>query len=225
MNSHTLGRYAMQYLLESQTPKKGKDDPSGPPSQTVKTTSPPQEPRRWWSRRPRPEDILTKEERKILKAVKSRAHFLDRGFSCCCIQIGFDGLIGFIPVVGDFIGLIFAMFLVEKAMEAHLPSKLINQMLINIAVDFFVGLVPIIGDILDIMYKCNTRNALLLEEYLIQRRQYQLRKQDIDTTYIPKSTSSATNIHHRGNTDSELQPPPMITSKSTTAVATPSRKK
>jgi hypothetical protein len=134
MNSQTIGRYAMQYLLESQTTKQR---PEGP-SQAVAISTPVQEPRRWWSRRPRPEDILTKEERKILKSVKSRAHFLDRGFSCCCIQIGFDGLIGLIPVVGDFVGLIFAMFLVEKAMEAHLPSKLINQMLINVAVDFFV---------------------------------------------------------------------------------------
>lgn len=134
MNSQTIGRYAMQYLLESQTTKQIPDSSS----HAVTISTPAQEPRRWWSRRPRPEDILTKEERKILKSVKSRAHFLDRGFSCCCIQIGFDGLIGLIPVVGDFVGLIFAMFLVEKAMEAHLPSKLINQMLINVAVDFFV---------------------------------------------------------------------------------------
>ncbi|ORZ20624.1 hypothetical protein BCR42DRAFT_409165 [Absidia repens] len=205
MNSHTIGKYAMQYLLESQAAKKPlQETPSS--SNTVATKKPSQppiqqqqqqQPRRWWSRSPRPEDILTKQERKILKAVKKKAQFLDRGISLCCIQIGFDGLIGLIPVVGDFIGLIFALFLVEKAMEANLPSKLVNQMLVNIAVDFFIGLVPIIGDILDIMYKCNTRNALLLEEYLIERRHYQLRKQqDIDTSYTPKATSSSTDIPH-----------------------------
>ncbi|KAI8089103.1 uncharacterized protein BX664DRAFT_332167 [Halteromyces radiatus] len=178
MNSktaQTVGKYAMQYLLESQSNKNKTNHPPPPPPPLISDKEPP---RRWWSRRPRPEDILTKEERKILKSVKNKAYFLDRGVNCCCFQIGFDGLIGFIPVVGDFIGLIFALFLIERAMDAHLPSKLINQMLINVAVDFLIGLVPIVGDILDIMYKCNTRNALLLEEYLIQRRQHQLRKKD-----------------------------------------------
>lgn len=48
----------------------------------------------WWSKAQEPESILSLEERKILKRVKSRAHFLDRGLSCCCFQIGFDGIVG-----------------------------------------------------------------------------------------------------------------------------------
>ncbi|CAO3592195.1 unnamed protein product [Absidia cylindrospora] len=222
MNSHTIGKYAMQYLLESQAAKKTPQETSS--SNTMTTTKPSlppiqQQPRQWWSRSPRPEDILTKQERKILKAVKKKAQFLDRGISLCCIQIGFDGPIGLIPVVGDFIGLIFALFLVEKAMEANLPSKLVNQMLINIAVDFFIGLVPIIGDILDIMYKCNTRNALLLEEYLIERRHYQIRKQqDIDTSYTPKATSSSTDIPQtaKDSRQQQQQHAPHVSSKSAT---------
>lgn len=50
--------------------------------------------KRWWNKAQEPESILSLEERKILKRVKSRAHFLDRGLSCCCFQIGFDGIIG-----------------------------------------------------------------------------------------------------------------------------------
>lgn len=123
----------------------------------------------WWSTKP--DSILTQEETKILKRVKSRAHFLDRGLTCCCFQIGFDALIGLIPVVGDFIGLLCALQLIHIAMEASLPQEIVNKMLTNIAFDFLIGLLPVVGDLLDIMYKCNTKNALLFETYLLKRRQ------------------------------------------------------
>lgn len=48
----------------------------------------------WWSKAPAADAILTKEERRLLRKVKSRAHFLDQAVSCCCFRIGFDGLIG-----------------------------------------------------------------------------------------------------------------------------------
>jgi hypothetical protein len=38
-----------------------------------------------------------------------------------------------------------------------------------------IGLVPIAGDVLDFFFKCNLRNAALLEEYLILRRRDELR--------------------------------------------------
>ncbi|KAI8973570.1 hypothetical protein BDF20DRAFT_790702, partial [Mycotypha africana] len=101
--------------------------------------------------------------------VKSRAHFLDRGVSLCCLQIGFDGLVGFIPVVGDFIGVLLSLQLVYMCMQANLPKELVSRMILNVAIDFMVGFVPGIGDVLDVLYKCNTKNALLFENYLLRR--------------------------------------------------------
>lgn len=43
------------------------------------------------------------------------------------------------------------------------------RMKMNIAIDFAIGLVPFIGDIADAMYKCNTRNVVLLEKELRER--------------------------------------------------------
>lgn len=37
------------------------------------------------------------------------------------------------------------------------------------AVDFAIGLVPFIGDLADAVYKCNTRNVILLEKVLRER--------------------------------------------------------
>lgn len=54
-------------------------------------------------------------------------------------------------------------------MRANLPNELVSKMMFNIVFDFLIGLVPVIGDIMDIMYKCNTKNAILLEDYLYKR--------------------------------------------------------
>jgi len=53
--------------------------------------------------------------------------------------------------------------------DGGLPSHLQARMLFNIALDFVIGLVPFLGDLADAVYKCNTRNAIILEKYLRER--------------------------------------------------------
>jgi hypothetical protein len=48
----------------------------------------------WWSRKAQAEIILSEKDRKILRSVKRRAYYLDRGFKCCCFNVGLDGVIG-----------------------------------------------------------------------------------------------------------------------------------
>jgi hypothetical protein len=192
MNKEAAAKYALKTFIHSQQQQHGTSNRTR--QQEIELQQQQQQQQQaqkkyWWSRAKAPESILTKEEQRILKRVKSRAHFLDRGLSCCCFQIGFDGLVGkllyrvtnasyhsnhfilgFVPVVGDFIGLMMALQLVHMCMEAQLPNELVSRMMFNIAFDFLIGLVPLAGDILDIMYKCNTKNAILLENYLLKRR-------------------------------------------------------
>lgn len=52
-------------------------------------------------------------------------------------------------------------------------------MLLNILLDFVVGLVPFIGDLADAAYKCNTRNAIILENYLRERGAENIKKQGV----------------------------------------------
>ncbi|KAF1804472.1 hypothetical protein FB192DRAFT_1433046 [Mucor lusitanicus] len=122
-----------------------------------------------------PDLLLSKEERKILLKVKNRAWYLDKGFHCCCFNVGLDGLIGLIPGIGDVITTVMAMQLVRTASKANLPKAVIAQMMWNVMLDFMIGLTPIAGDILDIFFKCNWRNAMLLEEFLIMRRMDEIR--------------------------------------------------
>lgn len=53
--------------------------------------------------------------------------------------------------------------------DGGLPPQLYSRMMFNIVLDFLIGLVPFVGDLADAIYKCNTRNAILLEKYLRDR--------------------------------------------------------
>lgn len=41
----------------------------------------------------------------------------------------------------------------------------------NVFIDFVIGLVPILGDVGDVLWRSNTRNAVLLEKHLTKRAQ------------------------------------------------------
>ena len=89
------------------------------------------------------------------------------GFSICGIHFGWTVIIGFIPVVGDVVDATLSYVLVvRKAKQAEIPGWLLRRMLFNNAVSAGVGLVPVAGDILLGVWKTNSRNAHLLEEFL-----------------------------------------------------------
>lgn len=58
------------------------------------------------------------------------------------------------------------LLVVRKARQADIPSWLLRQMLLNNIISAGVGFIPFIGDIILAIYKANSRNAALLEEYL-----------------------------------------------------------
>lgn len=75
-----------------------------------------------------------------------------------------------------------AMMVVKtcEGIEGGLPARLRYAMLVNVIVDFFIGLVPFIGDLADAVYKCNTRNAVLLEKHLREKGAKALKRQSRD---------------------------------------------
>jgi len=105
----------------------------------------------------------------VLTAVKRSAYRLDLSlFTCCGIRFGWSSVIGIIPFIGDSAECLLAWRVVRKAekIDGGLPANLKLQMVINILIDFAIGLVPFVGDIADSIYKCNTKNAAILEKYL-----------------------------------------------------------
>ncbi|KAH9850356.1 hypothetical protein C2E23DRAFT_782710 [Lenzites betulinus] len=110
---------------------------------------------------------LSTRDAKILKSVQRRAHYLDKGFSLCGLRFGWTFIIGIIPGAGDIADASLNYFLVvRKAKQAEIPGWLLRQMLLNNAVSAGVGFIPIAGDVILAMFKANSRNAALLEEFL-----------------------------------------------------------
>ena len=135
---------------------------------------------------------LSARDEAILRSVKKRAHYLDKGFSLCGIRFGWTFLIGLIPVAGDVAdALINYLLVVRKARKADLPDWLVARMLFNNAVSAGVGLVPIVGDVLLAVYKANSRNAALLDEFLRVRGAEFLKLREAEERGENPATTSA----------------------------------
>ncbi|EAW13105.1 DUF4112 domain-containing protein [Aspergillus clavatus NRRL 1] len=115
---------------------------------------------------------LSDNDRKILTQVKRRAYRLDYSlFNLCGIRFGWGSVIGLVPFIGDAGDAALAMMVVKTCenVDGGLPARLRMMMLINVLIDFFIGLIPFVGDLADAAYKCNTRNAVILEKHLRER--------------------------------------------------------
>ncbi|THH29423.1 hypothetical protein EUX98_g4753 [Antrodiella citrinella] len=132
---------------------------------------------------------LSKRDAKILKSVKRRAHYLDKGFNVCGMRFGWTFVIGIVPGAGDVAdALLNYLLVVRKARQAEIPNWLLRRMLVNNAVSVSVGLVPVAGDIILAVFKANSRNAALLEEFLrIRGEEFIKVKQEHERTENPEN--------------------------------------
>ena len=80
-------------------------------------------------------------------------------------RIGWDGIIGLIPGIGDVVGLGVSAWIVFGAARLGASRATLARMAANVAIETVVGAVPILGDLFDIAFKANVRNMSLLERH------------------------------------------------------------
>jgi hypothetical protein len=83
------------------------------------------------------------------------------------IRFGLDGIIGFIPGLGDFAGGIASCIIPIAAYFRGAPMVTLLRMIANIAIEVLVGMVPVLGNLFDIGWRANRRNYHLLERTLL----------------------------------------------------------
>jgi len=130
-------------------------------------------------------DGISDHDARILTKVKRRAYRLVLCLcNCCGIRFGWSSVIGLVPAFGDAADMALALMVIATCnkIEGKLPASLQARMILNVILDFLIGLVPFVGDFADAMYKCNTRNAALLENFLKERGQQNLRRKG-ETTF------------------------------------------
>ena len=121
---------------------------------------------------------LTASEEKCLVKAKRRAYKIDMSLgSFLGTKIGYGAIIGLVPGFGDFADMLLALMVYRTicSIDPPLDSGTKMKMKFNIIIDFLIGLVPFVGDIADAVYKCNTKNVVILETELRHRGEKRLR--------------------------------------------------
>jgi hypothetical protein len=92
------------------------------------------------------------------------AHLLDDWFKIpgTSIRFGLDGIVGFIPGVGDFIGGLASCIIIVAAWMRGVAYITLARMVANWGIEVLLGTVPFLGNLFDIGWKANRRNYALL---------------------------------------------------------------
>lgn len=99
------------------------------------------------------------------KRAKLFARLLDSQFEIGGVKFGLDPLINIIPWLGDVIGLVLSLYMLNIAQEMGVSRFDKLRMILNIIIDFIVGFIPFLGVIFDVVYRANTKNLAILEKY------------------------------------------------------------
>jgi len=93
------------------------------------------------------------------------ANLLDRQFKVGSVSFGLESFLGFLPLIGDALGVLLALYIYKVGHSMGISRKHKAQMIFNIALDFTFGLIPFLGDAFDIFYKANVKNLEILEKH------------------------------------------------------------
>jgi hypothetical protein len=106
--------------------------------------------------------------REISPAVRATVQLLDQRFRIPVLNLrfGMDAVIGLVPVVGDFLGMILGYGLVIEAVRLRASWRTVGRMIWNLWVNAAVGSVPIVGDFFDFFFRTHRKNLELLQRDL-----------------------------------------------------------
>jgi hypothetical protein len=78
------------------------------------------------------------------------------------IRFGLDGIVGFIPGIGDILGGVASCIIIIAAWSRGVSYVTLTRMVVNVGIESLVGAVPVLGNLFDIGWKANRRNYALL---------------------------------------------------------------
>ena len=82
------------------------------------------------------------------------------------LRFGLDGIVGFIPGVGDVAGGLASCVLILAAWVRGVPRATLARMMLNVGIETAVGSLPVVGDLFDIWFRANRRNYALMTQSL-----------------------------------------------------------
>jgi uncharacterized protein DUF4112 len=117
---------------------------------------------------PTPGDERERRGRLGLEKLRKVTQLMDQAFGIPGTKwrFGLDALFGLVPGLGDIAGGVIAVYGLRVARQLRAPPVIQLHMLTNIALDALIGTIPVIGDIFDFVYKAQTRNLAMLDDWL-----------------------------------------------------------
>lgn len=104
---------------------------------------------------------------KLKSRIRSIAHFTDDSIELPGgYRVGWDGIIGLVPWVGDLIGLMLSAYIIHSSAKLGASKSLLVRMSANAGIETLIGAIPVIGDLFDLAFKANRRNLDLLDRHL-----------------------------------------------------------
>ncbi len=91
------------------------------------------------------------------------------------IRFGLDGIVGFVPGIGDLLGGLASCLLILAACVRGVPRVTVARMMLNVAIETAVGSLPVVGDMFDIWFRANRRNYALMTQSLADTRRHSQR--------------------------------------------------
>ena len=85
-------------------------------------------------------------------------------------RIGWDGIIGLIPGVGDLAAASLSGYLIYRAVRLGASGSVILRMLFNLFLELVIGAIPVLGDLFDFAFKANQRNMKILRTHLTKHQ-------------------------------------------------------
>jgi hypothetical protein len=119
-----------------------------------------------------PVDVTRVDEslRADLERVRWLANLMDAQFQIAGVKVGWDAIIGIVPVFGDVVTAAIGVYPLMIARKHKLGRAVQARMALNLLIDWTAGVVPILGDRLDATFRANLKNAELLERAAGKRR-------------------------------------------------------
>lgn len=112
--------------------------------------------------------LMDHETSAALVRLEALAKVMDSAFKIpgTDVRMGFDALLGLLPVIGDAISGAISSYLIWEAKRLGVPKLVLGRMVANTAIDTALGAVPVIGDLFDVAYRSNSKNVALLRRHL-----------------------------------------------------------
>lgn len=119
------------------------------------------------------QESLDARRQNSLHRVRRLAYWLDEAIRLPVIgvRVGWDSILGLLPGIGDFAGLILSSLAIVEAVRVRAPKTVLVHMAAITAVDFVIGSIPLIGDLFDVFWKANKRNLRVLDNWLASETQ------------------------------------------------------